>query len=191
LNTSRSSDGGTQPLVPLEEQQQRPSAHSRARAQQQQNQKPPAYVARIVKAVGATESEAAAVAQLIRERRSPTNLGGLINTIAGAGELGIWLDEVRATAQEGHHAVNAAMPVCEHGYPDGHVTEALTGWAPCPVHRWAGVTPDRVNELHADLERMRAEESLPADVESVIYAAFSDELLDALSPLEDAAKKAA
>jgi hypothetical protein len=64
---------------------------------QNSQQQQPRGVQVVITKTGCTEAEAQAVLDLIETEKKPRSLVGLVNRIAQDGELGVWLDRVRAT----------------------------------------------------------------------------------------------
>lgn len=93
----------------------------------------------IREATGCTIAEASAVAALVQAERKPKNLPGLLKRLAADGELGDWLDRVRA--KEADAAVAAAVEkakrgkACVHGTPGGAEPHPVTGKPLCPLCR--------------------------------------------------------
>lgn len=86
----------------------------------------------VLAATDASDDEARAVVALVRAERKPTNLPGLLRSLAEADELVEWLARVRTTA-----ALAAARhePDCQHGMPGGRVLHPQSGLPLCPLCR--------------------------------------------------------
>ena len=109
--------------------------HARSRA--------PAAAVRIVLEAEPTCStdEAEAVVAWVQRERRPRNVGAVLRTIIGAGELAGVLEQVRAEQAKHDSAVllKAARdgPVCEHGEAGGATLHPQTGKPLCPLCRAA------------------------------------------------------
>lgn len=94
-----------------------------------------------LEAEACSAAEARAVAAIVVRTRKPTNLGGLLRTIAAAGELPALLRQVRAEAEraEVKADLEAAKrePECPHGVPGGRRLHRSSARPICPQCRGA------------------------------------------------------
>jgi hypothetical protein len=98
----------------------------------------------VIENTDATDTEAAAVVDLIRVERKPHSIVGLLQKIARDGDLPDWLTRVRETSAEQQTVDNRAAirafrdaiagePPCDHGYAGGHLDGP--GGPLCPIWR--------------------------------------------------------
>ncbi|MDP8971185.1 MAG: hypothetical protein M3N52_11970 [Actinomycetota bacterium] len=100
----------------------------------------------VAEATGATDAEAAAIVNRVRNERNPRSLVGLLRTMAIGGDLAGLLTEQRAAVRLAE--VDAKWreirtgPECEHREPGGLLPHPTTGQPVCPLCRrkGAGVT---------------------------------------------------
>jgi len=90
-----------------------------------------------------TPAEALDVALAVQRTRKPKNLGGLLRTIAAAGELPALLAQVRADTERAAVKADLAAaktgPECPHGVPGGLRLHRTSGRPICPQCRNGGV----------------------------------------------------
>jgi len=103
----------------------------------------------VAEATDATDTEATEVAARIAQARHATNLPGLIRTMARAGDLAPFLEEVRAdhakTAVRAARETAKTADPCPHGQPGGDLPHPVSGEPWCAACRRQGRTtqPDQ------------------------------------------------
>jgi hypothetical protein len=93
----------------------------------------------VVEATGATPDEAQEIARAVKASRGPRSLPGLLRTMAPAGDLGSYLDDIRAARVKAETAayLQAARdgPECAHLKPGGAMPHPASGKPLCVLCR--------------------------------------------------------